>query len=275
MSDLQQRVDHILGNQIFGIGITSLTSLLSRRSLYCSKYANSEHSITKVFQNDAGNIWFDRVEHEWIGASNFIDTADTSGNTIRRGTNGKCKYCGAPQIVFDRDSSLETHAYAFIHTDDIKNRLNQLFGGSMQFDVVIGNPPYQAVKDGDYSLWARFIKKGNDFLLPLGHLIMIVPQGWLSPTNDIREGRISILRDILAKQETPYVNLTRALKEHFNGIGSTFSVIYTRNNPSLNNTTVFETDEGNVQVEMNKLIYLPKGRTTAADIRIFAKVFRK
>lgn len=179
--DLQQRVDHVLANQVFGIGITSLTSLLSRRSLYCSKYANSQHSITKVFDNDKGNIWFDRVEHEWIGATNFIDTADSSGNSIRRGTNGKCKYCGAPQVVFDRDSSLETHAYAFIHTDDIQNRLNQLFGGEMQFDVVIGNPPYQmtdAAGGGvDSSIYHLFVNMAKQ--LEPRYLSMVIPSRWM------------------------------------------------------------------------------------------------
>lgn len=33
--DLQQRVEHILSHQVFGIGITKLTSLLARRSVYC------------------------------------------------------------------------------------------------------------------------------------------------------------------------------------------------------------------------------------------------
>ncbi len=34
--DLQERVNHILTRQVFGIGITQLTSLLARRSVYCS-----------------------------------------------------------------------------------------------------------------------------------------------------------------------------------------------------------------------------------------------
>lgn len=38
--DLQERVDHIFHKQIYGIAITELTSLLSRRSAYCSKYPN-------------------------------------------------------------------------------------------------------------------------------------------------------------------------------------------------------------------------------------------
>ncbi len=80
--DLEERVDHILTKQVFGIGITHLTSLLARRSLYCSKHANGEHSIAKSFASDEGNIWFERIEHTW--------------------EDGKCTYCGASQRDFDR-----------------------------------------------------------------------------------------------------------------------------------------------------------------------------
>ena len=52
--DLQTRVDHILTQQVFGIGITRLTSLLARRSLYCSKHATGEHSVATGFSNDIG-----------------------------------------------------------------------------------------------------------------------------------------------------------------------------------------------------------------------------
>ncbi|MCK2126375.1 Eco57I restriction-modification methylase domain-containing protein [Thauera aromatica] len=128
MPDLEERVNHILTRQVFGIGITHLTSLLARRSVYCSKHANGQHSIAKGFNNEAGNIWFERLEHTW---------ADT-----------KCVYCGAPRMIFDREAGLETHAYAFVHTNDMKTRIAELFGGNMQFDVIIGNPPYQMTGGG-------------------------------------------------------------------------------------------------------------------------------
>ena len=140
--DLQQRVDHILTKQVFGIGITQLTSLIARRSLYCSKWANGEHSIVSSFESSDGNIWFEPMEHTWTGATEFVETADAVGTPIKRGTNGRCTYCGANQKSLDRDDGLETHAYALIHTDDIKARIAELFGDDMQFDVIIGNPPY-------------------------------------------------------------------------------------------------------------------------------------
>jgi len=125
---LDERVNHILTKQVFGIGITYLTSLLARRSVYCSKHAKRQALHRKDFASDAGNIWFERLEHTWV--------------------HGKCAYCGANARDYDRGGGLETHAYAFIHTDDLKARLGEMFGGVMQFDVIIGNPPYQLGQSG-------------------------------------------------------------------------------------------------------------------------------
>lgn len=175
MPDLDERVNHILTKQIFGIGITQLTSLLARRSVYCSKHANGEHSIAKGFANDAGNIWFEQLEHTWEGA--------------------KCRYCGAPRIIFDREEGLETHAYAFIHTDDIKTRMAELFGGNMQFDVIIGNPPYQmkggAGGSSDSSIYHLFVEQAKQ--LEPKYLSMVVPSRWLAGGRGLDEFRKGML----------------------------------------------------------------------------------
>ena len=143
--DLRKRVDHILTQQVFGIAITELTSLIARRSLYCSKWADGKHSVATSFTTSDGNVWFERQEHTWAGATEFIETADPNGKPIRKGINGKCRYCGAAQKALDRGDDLETHAYAFIHTNDIKARIAELFGADMQFDVIIGNPPFRTM----------------------------------------------------------------------------------------------------------------------------------
>lgn len=172
---LTERVDHILTRQVFGIGITHLTSLLARRSVYCSKHASGPHSIAASFATDSGNIWFERMEHAW-------------GDT-------KCEFCGAPRALFDREAVLENYAYAFIHTNDIKARIAELFGGVMQFDVIVGNPPYQmkggAGGSSDSSIYHLFVEQA--LKLEPKYLAMVVPSRWLAGGRGLDEFRAQML----------------------------------------------------------------------------------
>ncbi|GGZ86397.1 Eco57I restriction-modification methylase domain-containing protein [Novosphingobium arvoryzae] len=196
--DLQKRVDHILTKQIFGIGITRLTSLLARRSLYCSKHADGEHSVAKSFDASDGNIWFERIEHSWVGSSKWVSVTDKSGNTVKKfaeAKDGKCEFCGAPRALFDRESELENHAYAFIHTDDIKRRIAELFGDDMQFDVIIGNPPYQmtggAGGTSDSSIYHLFVEQA--MRLEPRYVSMVIPSRWMAGGRGMDEFRAEML----------------------------------------------------------------------------------
>ncbi|MCE2660321.1 MAG: Eco57I restriction-modification methylase domain-containing protein [Rubrivivax sp.] len=187
--DLEKRVTHILTQQVYGIGITHLTSLLARRSVYCSKHAQGKHSIAKAFGHDAGNIWFERMEHTWV--------------------DGKCKYCGASQKTLDRGESLESHAYAFIHTDDIKARIAELFGPDMQFDVIVSNPPYQ-LDDGGYGtsaapIYQLFVDKALD--LDPRYAVFVTPSRWMAGGKGLDKYRQKMLADRRMRNIVDYPKL--------------------------------------------------------------------
>jgi site-specific DNA-methyltransferase (adenine-specific) len=180
--DLQERLDHILHNQVFGIAITELTALLSRRSLYCSKYPNSKYSIS-LFGTVQGNVFFNKTNHKW--------------NT------GKCIYCNASQSGFGREEDYESHAYEFIHEIKIEERF------AMKFDVIIGNPPYQinvSSENKSYAvpIYQKFVI--NAMKLNPKYLCMITPSRWFAGGRGLDEFRSKMLNDIRIKEIHDYSN---------------------------------------------------------------------
>lgn len=236
--DLQERIDHIFHKQLFGIAITELTGFLSRRSVYCSKFPNTEFSVS-LFDDEQGNIRFRRIKHTW--------------------RDGKCVYCGASQSQYDRSDDLETHAYEWIHT----NKPEEIF--NMKFDVIISNPPYQ-LNDGGagasakpiYNLFVEQAKKLNPRFLT-----MIIPSRWFAGGKGLDDFRRDMLTDRRIVRIVDYVNA----KDCFSGIslgGGVCYFLWDRDNPGKcyytnihdgkESSSVRDLDEFDVFVRYNEAV---------------------
>ena len=154
--DRRIRLNHIFGEQLFGLPITQLTALMTRRTLYCSADASGRYSVAP-FADQQGNVRFTRLDHLW-------------------GPDDRCTLCGAARGVYDRDESHETHAYSFIHAANPETIFD------MKFDVIISNPPFQL---GTGSATSQATPLYHKFVLQAlkasrRYVAMIIPSRWFA-----------------------------------------------------------------------------------------------
>ena len=175
IKDSKKRTNHIFSKQLYGISITEITSLMSRRTVYYSKWASRDKSACRIFKTDDGNIYYKNYNHTW-------------------NNNNYCKYCGAKKNIFNRVSSRESYAYPFLH--DIKIFQN------MKFDVIIGNPPYQ-LEDGGFGksaspIYHKFVE--HAIRLNPTYMSMIIPARWYSGGKGLDDFRNTMLNDERIKE---------------------------------------------------------------------------
>ena len=217
--DLEKRLEHIFSRQLYGIAITELTSLLSRRSVYCSKFPSSPWSAYQFpEEKPQGNIIYQRIKHTW--------------------KDGKCMYCGASQSEYDRGSELETHAYQFIHNLDVKKVFN------MKFDVIIGNPPYQLSSNNNgiqaTPLYHKFIQQAKK--LDPKYLTMIIPARWYAGGMGMNDFRNEMLND----SHIRYLHDFPKSRDCFSGVDIAGGICYFLWDREYNGTCVVENQIGDI-----------------------------
>ena len=234
----QKRIDHIMHNQVFGIALTELTSLLSRRSLYCSKRANGPHSVS-YFDNEQGHVVYKALKHTWV--------------------RGKCEYCGASKDVYDRGSASEQYAYQFIHTNNPENIFN------MNFDVIIGNPPYQLTDGGGSGssaipLYHKFVEQAKR--LNPRYLSMIIPSRWMTGGKGLDSFRADMIADRHIRVMHDFLDASQC----FAGVsieGGVCYFLWNRQEEGLCNYTLHQADGTEVVTDK----YLDDGGSTDIVIR--------
>jgi site-specific DNA-methyltransferase (adenine-specific) len=179
--DPVKRADHILRDMLYGCGVTQVHGEMTRRSVYVSRDATSPFSIVK-FDGAEGHLPFVPGEHDY--------PLNKAGEAA-----GPCRICGAP-LRLERGESRENYAYAFIHgaypTEEMKD---------MQFDVIVGNPPYQIGMQDEKGnktanitpLYQMFID--NAIALNPKYLAMIVPSRWFTGGKGLDDFRERMIKD--------------------------------------------------------------------------------
>ena len=160
--------------------------------------------MASAFETNDGHIWFERTEHKW--------------------KNKKCVFCGAAAGTLDRGEDAETHAYAFIHTDNIQGRMAEIFGDDMQFDVIIGNPPYQ-LSDGGHGasaspIYHKFVNQAKALEPRL--LSLVIPSRWFGGGKGLGGFREEMLGDDRLRKIIDFENA----KDAFPGVDLAGGVCY-------------------------------------------------
>ena len=245
--DLDERLEHIFKKQLHGIAITELTSLLSRRSAYCSKYPNSRYSVVE-FDGAEGNIRYKRCEHTWYAR--------------------RCMFCGASQNEYDRDEKLESHAYEFIHYENPK----ELF--PMKFDVIIGNPPYQLSDGGQKAsatpIYNKFVEQAKK--LNPRYMSFIIPARWYDGGRGLNGFRKEMLTDNRISKLTDYPDS----RDCFPGVdiaGGVCFFLWDRSYSGLCEVT--SVSGGNTEVAMRRLDEFETFIRSDKAVRIIEKVLEK
>lgn len=167
--DFEKRREHIFRNMVFGAAITEITGDVSRRTVYYSRDASGGHSVVR-FDGEVGNLPFVPARHDF--------------------EKGRCRVCGAPEDL-ERGDTRENYAYAFLHGAYPTKEMRE-----MNFDVILGNPPYQIDSDGNTRtkpIYQLFVERAIE--MDPRYVLMITPSRWFAGGLGLEGYRARMLKD--------------------------------------------------------------------------------
>lgn len=137
-----------------------------------------------------------------------------------------------------------------------KDFLNEII--EMEFDVVLGNPPYQ-IKVGDKKtepIWNKFVKKSFQICKENGYVSLIHPSGWRSV-----DGKFKDIQELIKSKNVSYLSINDEKKgiEVF-GATTSFDWYVIKNETNNIEITKVETSNGEIfDYNLNNLEFIPGG----------------
>jgi putative lipoic acid-binding regulatory protein len=126
----------------------------------------------------------------------------------------------------------------------------------MKFDVIVGNPPYQAPKDtqvpggSSITLWDKFVNTSLDFLEKNGYLCFVHPSKWRNIDGN--------LWNKMSKKQILYLEI----HNHYDGVkifgAQTRYDWYVLQNRNIFNKTEVRDENGKINfIDLNKVLFIP------------------
>lgn len=84
-----------------------------------------------------------------------------------------------------------------------------------EYDVVVGNPPYQDNRAPTVKLWPRFVESGFANLVNNGYMIYVTPRSWVERPQSQLSNRI--VNRIFKENQLVWIDITA--KQHFPNVG--------------------------------------------------------
>jgi hypothetical protein len=132
----------------------------------------------------------------------------------------------------------------------------------MKFDVIVGNPPYQApqeiknekgISGGGDTLWNKFIVKSIDLLKEGGHLCYVHPSGW----RDIA-GKFEETKALLLSKNIKYLEMHTATDGQSTfGAATCYDWYVLQNAPSNGKTIVVGAAGAKDEVNLGDIPFVP------------------
>jgi hypothetical protein len=139
---------------------------------------------------------------------------------------------------------------------------------NMEFNVVLGNPPYQETLGASRgkSIWDKFVLKSYSLLKPKGYLSLIHPGSWRAP-----KGKFKYIQKIYKENNLIFLKLSDYKQgyETF-GVGTNYDYFILQKSPNQGKTHLIDTEGNSEVIDISLLEFIPNSQLSLYN-KIIAK----